>query len=164
MNQCYVGEIRAFATGKVPEGWLPCLGQRVSSSQYDVLYNLIGTTYGGDDENFALPDLRGRVPICLSPEFPIGRAGGLEQVKLIPDELPSHRHTVMASSTGGSDAPKGMSWGASSAKTYKQAEPTMNMNGQSLNPAGGDLPHENMQPFLVITYAISLDGIYPPHP
>lgn len=167
MSQPYVGEIRIFAGNFAPVGWSFCNGSLLSISENDVLFNLIGTTYGGDGQStFALPNLQGRVPIHqgTSPTgstYVMGQMAGSETVTLATSQLPAHSHTVAAANTGGSDSPAGKIFGASTVSAYSQAPPNATMNPASTGITGGNQSHDNMLPFLAINFIISFFGIYP---
>ena len=169
MAEPFVGEIRLFAGNFAPSGWALCQGQLVAIAQNDVLFSLIGTTYGGDGQNtFALPDLSGRVPLHqgtgpgLSNRV-IGERGGSEQVTLSKPQMPVHRHTLMASSTAAQAAagPSGSVLAVTAVNLYGSSPPTMPMATGAVAPVGGAQPHDNMAPFVAISYIISLFGIYP---
>ncbi|HMI78753.1 MAG TPA: tail fiber protein [Ferruginibacter sp.] len=169
MGQPYVGEIRMFGGNFNPAGWMFCDGAVLPISENEVLFQLIGTSYGGDgEETFALPDLRGRVPIHmgqgpgLPSSYQIAENGGVESVTLTIAQMPSHNHTPLASNAGGSDTPTNNFWANSAtAKAYGAAPTTVVMNAATIASAGGNLPHDNMIPFLGINYIISLFGIFP---
>ena len=165
MSQPYVGEIIMFGGNFAPAGWAMCQGQLMPISENDALFNLIGTTYGGDGQTtFALPDLRGRVPIHIggTGNFQLGQMGGVEQVTLTVNQMPTHTHTAQAATSGSSDNPSNNFWaGSSTGKAYAAAPPSVLMNPATANPVGGSQPHENMVPFLSVTYIISLFGIFP---
>lgn len=168
MSDNYVGEIRMFGGSFAPVGWMFCQGQLLPISEYETLFNLIGTTYGGDgQETFALPDLQGRIPIHMGTPpstgttYQIGEEGGVETVTLTTQQIPVHNHlaTVATSATGTSPAgalPAAVTAGARyfSGSTTPQA---MTDSGF----AGGSQPHENMAPFLCVSFIISLFGIFP---
>lgn len=166
----YVGEIRMFGGNFAPMGWMFCDGSLLAISQYDILYSLIGTTYGGDGQTtFALPDLRGRLPIHqgqgngLSNRV-IGQLGGTESVTLIQSQIPSHNHTPLANSTSGNlDDPANAYWSGSA--TVSQFVPgdqaNTNMNTTAIGTSGQNQPHDNMQPFLAVSFIIAIDGVYP---
>lgn len=160
----YVGEIRMFAGNFAPKGWEYCSGQHLPISEYQALFNLIGTTYGGDGQDtFALPDLRGRAPIHMNGSHVIGEWGGQEEVLLPLGEIPSHSHDAGASSANGSsDDPTGRvpARNAAGAPQYGTAA-NASLSSGALLPAGGTTPHNNMQPFLCVHYIISLDGVFP---
>lgn len=163
MGQPYVGEIRMFGGNFAPVGWMFCQGQLLPISENEVLFNLIGTTYGGDGQStFALPDLQSRIPIHQGNGFTLAQAGGSETVTLTAQQTPTHTHTMMASN----DVPAGSSPqnsvpGQAAAKLYRAGSPSVSLNAQSMGSAGGSQPHENVQPFLCINFIISLFGIFP---
>ncbi len=162
MAEMYVGEIRQFAGNFAPQGWALCNGAILPISQNEVLFSLIGTTYGGDGQNtFALPDFRGRVPMHQGNSYVMGEAAGVEQVTLLSTQMPAHTHAVMAAGTGGQDNPAGNFWATSGSNAYAQPPGNVNMNPASMGAAGGNQPHDNMHPFLAVTYIIALEGIYP---
>ncbi len=162
MSDPYVGEIRMFGGNFAPNGWLFCQGQLLSISDYDTLFNLIGTTYGGDGQNtFALPNLASRLPIHQGAGYPLGSLGGVESVQLSSQNLPIHSHPAMASAAGSSPSPTGAVWGSGSTTEYTTAAPNTPMSTAALLPAGGSVAHDNMPPFLAINFIISLFGIYP---
>jgi microcystin-dependent protein len=167
MGQPYIGEIRMFGGNFAPSGWEFCEGQLMDISTYDVLFNLIGTTYGGDGQStFALPDLRGRVPIHNgsngSSSYTLAQTGGAESVTLTAAQLPSHTHAMAASTDIGTLAtPKNNVTAQSASKLYRAGNPTVGLNSQSISSVGGSQPHENRQPYLCVSFIISLYGIYP---
>lgn len=171
MSQPFIGEVRIFAGNFAPVSWAFCDGALLSISEYETLFNLIGTTYGGDGvTTFALPDLRGRVPMHqgtgpgLSTRV-IGEQQGTETVTLQPQQMPTHSHPAIASSLDGTSAsPAGTVWaaGAGGARAYATAATgVVNLAGAAVANAGNGQPHENMQPFLAVNYIISLFGIFP---
>lgn len=170
MSDPYIGEIRMFGGNFAPLGWAFCDGSLLAISQYDALFALIGTTYGGDGiSTFALPDLRGRLPIHqgqgagLSPRA-IGEAGGSESVALSQGQLPSHNHIPIASSAaGGADTPAGNYWAssASAPQFVPGDQANVTMSGAAIQASGGNQPHDNMQPFLAVSFIIALEGIFP---
>lgn len=164
MAQPYVGEIRIFAGNFPPAGWMFCEGQVLPISENDVLFMLIGTTYGGDgEETFALPDLRGRIPVHYSGTYQLAETGGVEQVTLTTAQIPAHSHPLVGStSTGSSSLPQnGMLAGSTSKAIYKSGGSPAAMNAASVSPVGGSQPHENFQPYLCVNFIISLFGIFP---
>lgn len=164
MSSPYVGEIRMFGGNFAPAGWAFCSGQTVSIAQNEVLFQLIGTTYGGDgQETFNLPDLQGRVPIHQGPGFVIGQKAGVESVTLTTQQIPAHSHQPRGQSTVAGQAPTGSVWAtASSANLYlAPGAPAAVLSAASVLGAGGSQPHENMMPFLTISFIISLFGIFP---
>ena len=164
MPEPYVGEIRMFGGNFAPAGWSFCDGQLMPISQNDVLFTIIGTTYGGDgQETFALPNLQSRVPMHAGNGFTLGQAAGTESVTLTTQQIPIHNHALIVTTAGGSSSsPTGNILAQSPAiKMYLGAAPTVALNAQTVTPTGGSQPHENMQPFLVISFIISLFGRFP---
>lgn len=163
MSEPYVGEIRMVGFNFAPNGWALCNGQLLAISQYDTLFNLIGTTYGGDgQQTFALPNLQGRIPFHQGNSFVLGQTSGTETVTLVTSQLPTHTHPLAANSSGGSQsAPTGGYWAQSTLDQYSTAAASHSMAATAVGSAGGSQPHDNMPPFLVINFVISLFGIYP---
>jgi microcystin-dependent protein len=168
MSQPFVGEIRMFGGSFAPAGWAFCNGQVLAIADNPYLFTVIGTTYGGDGQTtFALPNLQSRIPIHKGQgsglsNYQMGEQGGVEQVTLTTNQIPSHTHLPLASNTGGSDNPNNSYWGDSAlGKPYGAAPPGLLMNPATMTPAGGSQPHENMLPFLCVTYIISLFGVVP---
>lgn len=168
MAQPYIGEIRMFGGNFAIADWAFCNGQLLPISGNETLFQLIGTTYGGDGQTtFGLPDLRGRIPIHMGQgpglqNYDIGQNGGVEAVTLTQNQLPTHTHTPAASNTGGSDTPANNFWANSATgKPYSAAPTTIQMNPGTISPVGGSQPHDNMIPFQCVTYIISLFGIFP---
>ncbi len=176
MTDPFLAEIRIFAGNFAPRGWALCNGQLMPISQNTALFSLLGTTYGGDGRvTFALPNLQQQVPIQqgqgpgLSQRF-LGEAGGTPSVTLIPSEMPTHSHTPQVGSTpGNSTSPAGAVWaqaafGRQREPIYSTQSPDTAMNSQALAPVGGGGPHNNMPPFLSLTFIIALQGIFPQRP
>ncbi|MFB9266319.1 phage tail protein [Bradyrhizobium erythrophlei] len=169
MAQPYVGEIRIFAGNFAPAGWQFCDGTLLPISGNETLFNLIGTTYGGDGQStFAVPDMRGRLPIhtgtSLGTTFPIGINGGVENVTLTIQQLPSHSHAMLASTnTGTGSNPLGnvLDQMSGAILVYKDQTPTVALSSDVIGPVGGGLPHDNFQPYLCVNFIISLFGIFP---
>lgn len=172
MSEPFIAEIRMFAGNFAPRGNAFCAGQIMPISQNTALFSLLGTTYGGNGQTtFALPDLRGRMPIGagqgpgLNP-VSLGETSGSETVTLITTEMPAHTHVPQGASTGGTTTdPSGGVWSASvGGRTppplYTGAANLVNMDPTGL--AGGSQPHSNMQPYLAISFIIALQGIFPP--
>ncbi len=165
----YVGEIRMFAGNFAPNGWMFCEGQTLPISENEVLFQLIGTTYGGDgEETFNLPNLASRVPIHMGtgPDgttYQIGEMAGTEQETLTTQQIPNHTHPMLGSlDPAGQQAPKDNVVAKSTqVDLYINAQPQDQMNNQAISPAGGSQPHENTQPFLCINFIISLFGVFP---
>lgn len=173
MSNPYIGEIRMFAGNYAPEGWLFCDGAQLAIAENDALFNLIGTTYGGDGQStFNLPDLRGRVPVhqggaSSGTNYPLGMLAGAEQVTVSTPQLPVHTHVVNVSSAGTSQSPAGAIL-ASAANTqntimrvYSNNAPDTNLVSSTITSTGGGQPHANIQPSIGINFIISLFGIYP---
>ncbi len=163
MSEPYVGEIRMFGGNFAPVGWMFCEGQLLPISDYETLFNLIGTTYGGDGQStFNLPDLRGRLPLHQGSGFVIGQNGGVEQVTLTVPTIPAHSHAALAQSSGGSSSsPAGAVWAASNVNQYSSSNSNANMNGVGTTVSGSSLPHSNFMPYLCVDFIISLFGVYP---
>jgi len=164
MAQPYVGEIRMFAGNFAPAGWMFCEGQLLPISEYETLFNLIGTTYGGDGSStFGLPDLRGRLPLHQGNGFTLAATGGAETVTLNTQQIPTHHHALLAStSPGAANAPAGNVTAASASVTlYIQDVTDSNMSASAVNFVGGSQPHDNFQPYLCVDFIISLFGIFP---
>jgi microcystin-dependent protein len=169
MSSPFVGEIRLFAGNFAPAGWAFCDGSVLSIATNDVLFALIGTTYGGDGQTtFTLPDLRGRIPIHMGQgaglsNYVIGQNGGVETVTLTTQQIPAHSHTLAATASPGHLASPA---GALPARhrdymSFLDAGPGPAMNAQSLGVAGGSQPHDNMPQYLCVSFIISLFGIFP---
>lgn len=163
MSNPYVGEIRMFGGSFAPAGWAFCDGAILPISENDTLFTLIGTTFGGDgQETFGLPNLNGRTPVHVSPNYPRGEAGGVESVTLTSQQIPTHTHPVAASTQPGNQANAQDSVTADSASVQIYIEDSPDSNfANVVSVVGGSQPHENMQPFLCISYIISLFGIFP---
>jgi microcystin-dependent protein len=160
----FIGEIRMFGGNFAPAGWAFCDGQLIPISENDALFTLIGTTYGGDgQETFALPDLRGRVPVHQGNGFTLGQAAGVEAVTLTGAQLPIHSHAFLGSQNPGTttNPPSNVVAEIPGGSAYIQDQASVEMNQQSLTTVGGSQPHENRQPFLSISFIISLFGIFP---
>lgn len=164
MAQPYVGEIRMFAGNFAPAGWMFCEGQLLPISEYETLFNLIGTTYGGDGQStFALPDLRGRLPLHFGNGFTLAETGGAEEITLTVSQIPAHSHPMLASSSPGtSNTPVGnVTAESATINTYIQDVTNSNMNPAAVSSIGGSQPHTNFQPYLCVDFIISLFGIFP---
>jgi microcystin-dependent protein len=165
MSQPFVGEVRLVGFNFAPAGWMICAGQLLPISQYETLFNLIGTTYGGDgQQTFSLPNLLGRTPIHQGSNgtttYVIGQPGGVETVTLNINQYPRHNHSLMASSNGGTlSTPTNNAVGGLDA--YSGITPVDAMNSNMLVGNGGSNPHDNMQPYQVLNWVISLFGVYP---
>ena len=160
----YVGEIRMFAGNFNPNGWMFCQGQPLPISEYETLFQLIGTTYGGDgEETFNLPNLSGRLPLHQGSGYVIGQMAGVEEVTLTTQQIASHSHPFMATTNiGGASAPGNSVLAQSSTiKVYSAIAPTVALGPSSMTPTGGSQPHSNLQPYLCINFIISLFGVFP---
>ncbi len=164
MAQPYVGEIRMFAGNFAPAGWMFCEGQLLPISEYETLFNLIGTTYGGDGQStFALPDLRGRVPIHNGNGFVMAETGGVEMVTLTTAQIPAHSHALLGTTAFGSQASPANTVLAQNQviKQYYAGAPSTALAANTAASVGGSQPHNNFQPYLCVDFIISLYGIYP---
>lgn len=164
MSDPYVGEIRMFAGNFAPAGWAFCDGALMSIAENEVLFQLIGTTFGGDGEQtYALPDLRGRVPIHNGNNYVLGESAGVESVTLTTQQMPAHTHAFgVANSTANSPNPGNNIVGLSTKiQAFYGDIPSTAMNPSSLAPVGGNQPHGNIMPYLCINFIISLYGIFP---
>ena len=171
MSSPYIGECRLVGFNFAPVGWAMCQGQLVPISENDTLFQLLGTTYGGDGQNtFGLPDLQGRVPIhqgqgVAGTTYVPGEKGGVEQVTLTIQQIPKHTHTLIASNTAGNSSvvQQHVLANAPSGQVYVVngivADTPLNAN--ALMPQGGNQPHDHLQPFLTMKWIISLFGIFP---
>ena len=176
MSNPFVAEIRIFAGGFTPKGWALCNGQLLPISQNTALFSLLGTTYGGDGKStFALPNLQGSAPLQAGqgPGLSLrdlGEIGGEQSVTLLQSEMPNHTHVLQCTDNGGPQAnPAGQVWAVAGAQrglfmysTNKGTGPIMNL--QALSITGGNLPHNNMHPYLTLTFIIALQGVYPARP
>jgi microcystin-dependent protein len=163
MAQPYIGEIRMFGGSFAPAGWAFCDGSLMAISENDALFTLIGTTYGGDGQStFGLPDLRGRLPLHQGNGFTVGQAAGVEQVTLTINQVPTHTHALLASTNSGNTAqPGNLVLGSSSTFDLYIDSPAANAMAAAIGPVGGSQPHTNVQPYLCISFIISLFGIFP---
>jgi microcystin-dependent protein len=172
MAEPFLGEIRLMANISVPRGWLPCDGRLLGVTQNQALFSLLGTKFGGDGQKtFGLPDLRGRVIMGggSGPNTQVGQAGGQETVTLSPSNIPTHVHTINASTAVGTTASvAGALFGqvaavvnATPAKLAYGPNPDTPIAADTMTQTGGSLPHDNMQPTLVMNYIIATTGIYP---
>ena len=172
MADPFVAEIRIFPFNFAPKGWAWCDGQLLPISQNTALFSLLGTTYGGNGKsNFALPDLQGRAPMHpgRGPGLSLhdlGETGGSETVTLLESEVPAHNHTVNVSGRPANENDAaGQYWAGASINVYSTNTTNLGaMAPQALAPAGGSLPHNNMQPYLTFYFCIALQGVFPPRP
>jgi microcystin-dependent protein len=164
MAQPYVGEIRMFAGNFAPAGWMFCEGQLLPISENETLFQLIGTTYGGDGEStFALPDLRGRIPIHQGNGFILAETGGAEEITLTVNQIPAHSHPLLGSTSPASQNNPGSVLLAQSATVdaYVSSPPFVPLSPAAVGSVGGSQPHNNFQPYLCVNFIISLFGIFP---
>lgn len=165
MSEPFLGQLMPVAFGYAPRGFALCAGSLLTIAQNQALFSLLGTTYGGDGRvTFALPDLRGRTPVGFSNPVPIGQQGGVENVTLTQDQLPSHVHNFNASTAAGAARnPTNSVFGGSGAlDIYGPSTGTqVVLNPATLGPAGQTLPHANLQPYTVLNFCIALNGIFP---
>jgi microcystin-dependent protein len=163
MSDPYIGEIRMFGGNFAPVGWLFCQGQLLDISQYDALFNLIGTTYGGDgQQNFALPNLQSRIPVHVGSGFVLGQTGGVEAVTLNTNQLPVHTHQPVGAAVAQSPSPNNAYWASYPNMDFSTQAPAAPMAPNALSPSGGNQPHNNMSPYQVINFILATEGIYPP--
>lgn len=174
MMEPFIGEIMLFAGNFAPRGWAFCNGQLLSISQNTALFSILGTTYGGNGvQTFGLPDLRGRAPIHFGQgpglsSYDLGEMSGTEKVTLLPSEIPAHTHPLMGNN-GGANSPMNNSAVLSNQinedgdtiDTFYSGAPNTVLNSASIGATGGNQPHNNMQPYLVLNYCIALEGIFP---
>jgi microcystin-dependent protein len=164
MAQPYVGEIRMFAGNFAPAGWMFCEGQLLPISENETLFQLIGTTYGGDGQStFALPDLRGRLPLHQGSNFILAETGGVETVTLTASQIPAHSHAMMASTNNATaaNASGNLLAQTPSYTPYIAMAPNSPLSPNSVSSVGGSQPHDNFQPYLCVDFIISLFGIFP---
>jgi microcystin-dependent protein len=163
MSDPYIGEIRMFGGNFAPVGWLLCQGQLLPISEYDVLFNLIGTTYGGDGQNnFALPNLASRLPVHQGSGFALGQMAGVETVTLNRNQMPVHTHQPVGAQAAQGQSPSNSYWASNSNLPYSLVAPAAAMAPNALSNAGGSQPHDNMSPYQVVNFIIAVYGIYPP--
>ena len=175
MAQPYIGEIRMFAGYFVPQGYQFCQGQLLSISEYEVLFQLIGTTYGGDGQtNFALPNLQSPIPLQQGTDpqltqYNLAQTGGSATVTLTTPQLPNHNHPLQANATSGSanvGGGAGTTFGNTDGdgfQAYGAGDSLATLSGKAIGVTGGSQPHSNIKPFLSINFIIATQGAYPPH-
>src|ERR1700694_595036 len=173
MSSPFVAEIRMFAGNFAPKGWATCDGQLLPISQNTALFSLLGTCYGGDGKStFALPDMQGATPLCQGTSttgttYDLGQTSGTPNVTLLQTEMPGHTHNVMAYTGDPADTrspgPTVTLGTPSPGNLYNPSNASLaTMAPQALSPSGGSLPHNNMMPFLTVTFIIALQGVFPP--
>jgi len=164
MAQPYVGEIRMFAGNFAPAGWMFCEGQLLPISENETLFNLIGTTYGGDGQStFALPDLQGRIPIHQGNGFILAETGGAEEITLTVQQIPAHTHPLLASADPANSLNplNNVVGSALTATPFITIPPVASLSPSAISSVGGSQPHTNFQPYLCVDFIISLFGIFP---
>ena len=167
MGEPFVGEIRIVGFNFAPQGWAFCDGSLQSIAQNSTLFNLIGTTFGGDGViTFALPNLQGRMPVhqgtgSSGTPYIIGQLSGVETVTLLTTQIPAHTHAAVCSDTATSAVPGNNLWAAATGDAYSNGAPGQAMNAAAIGLTGNNLPHDNMPPFLAVNFVISLLGIFP---
>ncbi|MBK6576074.1 MAG: phage tail protein [Sandaracinaceae bacterium] len=164
----FIAQISLFAGTFAPRGWMFCNGQTLPIQQYTALFALIGTTYGGNGQTtFALPDLRGRVPLGTQQgpglsNYSLGQMSGTETVTLLSTQIPAHNHALQASTAAPSTpTPANASLPTGSSRIYAAGGASQTLNPTSIGNAGGSQPHENMQPYLALNYIIAIEGVFP---
>jgi microcystin-dependent protein len=172
MSNPFVAEIRIFPFNFAPKGWAFCDGQILPLSQNTALFSLLGTTYGGDGKsNFALPNMQGNAPMHPGQGpglslHDLGETGGSDTVTLLESEMPSHSHGLMASLIQATSQTPGPTVGPAHARTIQAYSTTttglVTMSDNTVAPAGGDQPHNNLMPYLTLNFCIALQGVYPP--
>lgn len=162
MAEPFLSEIRMMSFNFPPKGWALCNGQILPINQNQALFSLLGTTYGGDGRtNFALPNLQGRVPVHVGQGHNLGQASGEPSHTLLTSEMPSHQHTFQGTTNNADNAAVTGNLMATSANLYTAAANLTTLDPSTVANAGGSQPHENMQPYLTISFCIALQGIFP---
>jgi len=169
MSEPFIGEIRMFANNYAPRGWMFCEGQILPINQNQALFSLLGNVYGGNGTTtFALPDLRGRVPIHVASNIPLGTSQGEAAHTLTQNEMPQHTHQVSASSASATSlVPVNNTWAVGADESgnqlplFEPASTLVQMNAGAIGAAGSSQPHDNMQPYLATNFAIAIQGIFP---
>jgi len=163
MSEPFLGELKIISWNFPPKGWAFCNGQLMPINQNQALFSILGTTYGGDGrQTFGLPNLQGRTPMHVGNGLSLGELGGESAHTLNISELPTHTHAANASSsTSNSASPAGNFWGNAGLASYNSAAPNNALSPSALAATGGNQPHDNMQPYLVLNVIIALQGIFP---
>jgi microcystin-dependent protein len=172
MSNPFVAEIRIFPFNFAPKGWAFCDGQLLPLSQNTALFSLLGTTYGGDGKsNFALPNMQGNAPMHPGQGpglslHDLGETGGSDTVTLLESEIPSHSHALMAQTLSATSQTPGPNVGLARSRTVTAysatTTPVVQMSTNTVAPAGGDQPHNNLMPYLTLNFCIALQGVFPP--
>lgn len=163
MAEPFLGEIRPFAFNRIPWGWLPCEGQELQIQSYQALFSLLGVTYGGNGSTtFKLPDLRGRVPLHKGNTVAYGAVGGEATHTLSVSEIPAHTHQVYTSSgTANQPSPENNTWGSVNGRSIYATTANTTMSPAAMSATGQSNAHNNMQPYLTLSFCIAVQGIYP---
>jgi microcystin-dependent protein len=160
MSEPFLGELKLMSFNFAPKGWAQCNGQMLPINQNQALFSLFGTMYGGNGQTtFALPDLRGRIPIHRASDFTQGQRIGQEYHTLTMSEMPIHTHSAWASSQNGDQADPKILAGA--ANVYAGSSTLTSIAPGTVSNVGGSQPHENRQPYLVLNWCVALQGIFP---
>lgn len=159
----FLAEIRLFSFNFAPKGWAFCSGQVLPIAQNQALFSLLGTTYGGNGTtSFALPNLQGRTPLHFGAGFSLGQAGGEATHTVTIAEMPAHTHTPQGNSAAATQgSPAAGTWATADQLPYNSVAPDVTLNPALIATAGGSQPHPNQQPYLVLTFAIALQGVFP---
>jgi len=158
----YLGEIRIFCGNFPPQNWELCDGKLYKIADYQLLFGLIHTTYGGDGvTTFGVPDLQGRIPISIGPSFPLGTAGGESTIALTWQQMPTHSHTVYTNNEGGNNLPNNNTWGFSASNPYSFLQGNLALNRNCIPSYGKGQAHENRIPYQALNYIIAMLGRYP---
>ena len=162
MSEPFIGEIRMFSFNFPPRGWAFCNGQVLPINQNQALFSILGTTYGGNGQTtFALPNLQGRVPLHVGNGVDLGQATGEAAHTLIIQELPQHTHVPVSGGAANTPTPTNALPGQNTSQAFYSASPNTTMNPADVMPAGGSQPHDNMSPYLTLSFCIALQGIFP---
>lgn len=162
MSEPFLSEIKIVSFNFAPKGWALCNGQFLPINQNQALFALLGTTYGGNGQTtFALPNLRGQVPIHMGDGHTLGEAAGTPSVTVNIQQLPQHLHFEMAQPLAGNSLPAVGNLFSQASNVYRTPDNLISINSASVSPVGGSQPHNNMMPYLVLNFIIALQGIFP---
>lgn len=162
MSTPFLGEVKIISWNYPPKGWAFCNGQFLPINQNQALFSLLGTTYGGNGQTtFALPNLQGRAPVHFGNGIVQGEAAGQISHTITISELPAHNHIPLGSNNAPNQGGAGGNYWAANAGSYSTAQADSTMNAGSVSLVGGNQPHPNMQPYLVVNFIIALQGIFP---